>query len=168
MKKTMMLFAVMCLASIGFAQVFDFDRVLKKEVTEPVWFTSFLNNAQLVDLPSYATYKRIVVFEPEVQVDGVVLQFKPTKKTTPTKLNVLLDGPRGIHIEYWAQHPVQFVLIPNGETLVQDGNGREYTLSYLVQMRWNEPKEQVRYVKGKKEVTYVAGPEHKKYIAKVY
>ena len=147
MKKIIYLLAMLCIGSAVFAQSYDYDRIPHEPNASKLWFTATLGE-QIIPLPSIATYGRIVLFEKEAKVESITIQFQRTVDDQP-QLQVL----KVLNNDMDADILVQFFLEENGETVVSvKGSEKEYTLSYLIKIQWEDAQ----------------GKIHKKYIGKVY
>lgn len=155
MKKIVYLLAVLCMASMGFTQSYDYDRMVPEPARLPRPWATVALDEQVVSLPSGTPYHRLTFIGNGnlIHVEDVTIKFKQYSDD-PTQVQITPIFSDNADIEFWANNPVQFFVESNvGETIVSvHGAEHEYTTFSLIKMVWKDPQ----------------GEIHKQYIGKTY
>lgn len=154
MKKIMYLLAMLCVASMGFAQSYDYDRIVPEPARPPRPWVEVALDKQVVPFPSGITYHRFTLMDNTNPIDigDMAIEFDQDDND-PTQITIKPILKDDADVEFRAHNPVQFfVESGTGEKIVSVNGEKEYTTFKLLKMVWTDPQ----------------GEVHKKHIGMMY
>lgn len=155
MKKIVYLLAMLCVASIGVAQSYDYDRIVPEPAGAPRPWATVALDEQVVELPGGTPYHRFTLMDNTNPIDigDMAIEFDQNADD-PTQITITPVLKEDADIEFRAHNPVQFFVENDaGETIVSvHGAEHEYTTFKLLKMVWTDPQ----------------GEVHKKHIGMMY
>ncbi len=154
MKKIVYLLAMLCVASVGGAQSYNYDRIVPEPAKPPhPWVTVALDK-QVVSFPTGTAYHRFTWLDNTNPLDigDMTIEFDQDADN-PAQITIKPILKKDADVEFRANHPVQFfVESGTGEKIVSVQGEKEYTPFKLLKMVWTDPQ----------------GEVHKKHIGMMY
>lgn len=154
MKKIVYLLAIFCVASIGFAQSYNYDRIVPEPAGAPRPWATVALDEQVVELPGGTPYHRFTLMDNKNPIDigDMAIEFDQDDND-PTQITIKPILKDDADIEFRANNPVQFfVESGTGEKIVSVHGEKEYTTFKLLKMVWTDTQ----------------GKVHKKHIGMMY